>query len=322
MVALPFKKSVAKKSVTYLGLAGEKMPPTPFVLSPNVEPVWPPPHNGVFLDRLLDEVQNTSITKRDLNIAETLFRHRYLSVHHLSSLFFADVDDKKFIGRKLEKLTSFRILSSMGFSVSGKLAKTKIYYLDEGGATLLRVFRQRDLGDWRPAHNVRSLGYVFRLLIANELFVKLVRLTNFLAQGDGLGLFEIEPSLHLQDKLFLQPTAQFNFARDNGSKSIRCLVEVLRGNDIEYVPSKLRKYNDWYLRQNSGDPTVLFFITEQEDQAANVDKMIAAMGLNELHKWCRYTTDAHLASRTLDRAFFKIVRGEIEDIPVGIFTGV
>lgn len=306
----------------------EAMPPTPFIYNKDVEAIWPKGRKGLFVDRLLTDVRDGKITQRDLLIAETLFRHRYLTGNHMNALFFSEVKDRKFIRQKLEKLENLRIISHLNFKVNGKPAKTKIYFLDEGGAALLKIFKQMDIGDWSLANNIRHISYIFRLLMTNEVFVKLWRLTKKMSESVdnrlGLGAFELEPVLKCSGKNTLEPTAKFNFAgldRNGEMKFVNFFVEVLRGSEIEYLPTKLRKYNDWYLTTNPDKktPPILFMVTEREHQSLQVSQTMSALGLNELQKWCRYSTDNRLGNEPLDKAFFNVQKGEIIPSPVSLF---
>lgn len=305
--------------VETLGLVAEpKVPPTPFVFARGVEAIWPSVNRPVSIDRLLNDVQKNHLTTRDLNIAETLFRHRYLTGFHLNELFFKG-QNKKLIQQKLEKLTNLRLIQQFGWKINEKPAKTKVYCLDIGGAMLLEAFRKRDLHNWSLRDNLKAMPYIFRLLMANEVYVKLIQMTRLLGEEEGLAEYLIEPTLKISEnkRHEVHPTAKFSFQRK--SKTVDFLLEVLRESDIEYIPEKLRKFNDWYLAKNLKVPPVLLIVTEKESQALRIGEIIAALGLSELAKWSRFSTDLRIMSEPFHRTFFKLVNGAVEVTSSKIF---
>jgi len=298
-----------------------KMPPTPFISARGIEAVWYPNTRQVDIKRLLSDVQKNHLTTRDLNIVETLFRHRYLTSHQLSKLFF-DGQNKKIIHKRLDKLTNLRLVQLFKWRVNDKLANTKAYCLGKGGGLLLEVFRKRDLNGWSEHNNIKSISYIFQILMANEVYVKLVQLTKSLGEEEGLIEFKIEPKLQISDKKYHEicPTASFNFRRSG--RNVEFILEVLREPDIEYIPQKLKKLNEYYLVKNFKVPPVFILITEKDSQALRIGETIEVLGLTELDKWMRMSTDVRMASYPLSQAFFKVTKGVIEATSTKIFEMV
>lgn len=295
-----------------------KEPPTPFVLRPGIEIIWPQnrPYQPKFL---MTAVQKGYIRQRALNFTELVFRHRYISAVQARRIYFHG-EDKIRTKARLKQMEDWGLINRIRFQRDGRELPLQVYVLDRGGAELLRMIFGRDMSSWRFEQNIRKYSYIMRILAANEIFQRFNDFSRLLQehdQGDGVVGFEIEPTLVVSGKVLrYPPTAQFSFQR--GEDSVTFLIEVIRGAEaFEYLPKKLSQLQEYYLAfpRALGNPPVTIFMGEREDQLLKVNEILQAFNLDQVRQFSRYTTDELFGKSPLQESLCKIIENRLEIAP-------
>lgn len=268
-----------------------------------MEAVWGSP--GIYhADVLFKRIESGTITWRDLNIVEALFRHQYLTLQQIQTMFFPGIVRIRTVGDRLAKLGKMGVVRELRWKRNGRLTHTRVFMLDVGGAALLEAYLSKQFGDWHPRTLKRSLTYVFGILAANDLYMRLYNFAEELEDKGGISSPEIEPILSLGKTMSLGPmraktvipTFSFDFWREikvGEPFSLHFLLEVIRSSEhaISFLTTKLRLYEHWF-KENSNSKTVLVFVTENEVQIREIHKIIRALGFRNMEPFTRYTTDA------------------------------
>jgi len=284
---------------------------TPFIYDRSLEAVWGAP--GLYnADSLFKRIESGTITLRDLKIVEALFRHQYLTLQQIQSMFFPDASRIRTVGDRLAKLGKMGILRELRWKRNGRLTHTRVFLLDVGGAALLELYLGKQFGDWHPRTLKRALSYVFSILEANDLYMRLYQFAEELNGSGGISIPEIEPVLSLGKTASLGPmkfktvipTLSFEFWREfkpGETLNINFLIEVVRSSDhnISFLTTKLRLYEHWFM-SNPQKKTVLVFMTENEVQIREINKIIKALGFRTIEPLVRYSTDV-MAGGSLSR---------------------
>jgi|GEM_PF-5269201 hypothetical protein len=307
--------------------AGANPPPTPFVFRTDVSILWPKSRASQPL-LLMGAIQQGFISQRALDIVEGLYRHRYLSRVQLVEMFFSKVSKDR-SRDALKKVEHWGLVGSMRYKRLEKELPLRTYLLDRGGADILKMYHGREMRDWRFEMNLKSYEYILRILAANEVFLRFLRLGRQIAKKDndepedGAFFFEAEPTLMLSDKPhhYLMPTARFVFRRDG--KEIPFFIEVLRGsNAFLYLSAKLAKYEEYYkiFPLAAGNRPVTIFLAETDSALLKIDEMMRIFRYENLKPFARYTTDRFLAEHLLAEAFCKVVDRKLDVAPFKILS--
>lgn len=276
---------------------------SPFRMVAGAQQVWltpkvAPPSAGY----LLDLVRRNQITPRDLNIVETVYRGKFFTANQLYRLFFPNLLARSQAKNTLKRLLNMQLLSAFSWDAPGwqSGATPRIFALDEGGMILLRHYRGIPGMNFHASYAVKSMDYIFKILVANELFVRFVEQAP--PAGLGNSEFRVEPLLPLpkapEKKLI--PTAYFDYYTPRGP--LNFIVESIRGaNGIEHLVSKGRRLRD-FLEQSPG--VRLLILVEDVPQAQSVHWAMKANGISIEPL---YVTDSALLNKPLESSSFAFV---------------
>jgi len=262
---------------------------------------WAVQHKpGMVLVRL----RQGGFTPRDLAVLERLAGHRFLSGLQLYRMVFSAAS-RRVAKDRLGVLQDKGLVDCFRWQVNGgKLSSVKVYTLSHLGEKFLDLYHGSNLGT-RLRDNVRSMAYVFKILVANELYLNLSP-----RSGERPGLTEFR----LMPEGMAGVTALFRF---NNQRSKAFLVEVVRRDGLDWR-RRGEFLKDYYRRFGTGEEVpVLLLVAEDDHHARDVYE---ALGDEEIP--CRYTTDGRFFGRPLYEkgALFKFgARGELVEVEAEFF---
>lgn len=288
---------------------------TPFLHDPSYKQVWinhntPPPG----IPRLLKMIKNGQLNSRDLDILTCLYNCKFLTRHQIFQLCFAETSYTRAKAR-LKVLFDYRLISAFCWGPNEQsVSNIVVYCLGARGEELLRHYRGLNTKRWNESFNTREMEYIFKVLVVNEWFIRLMENSLTATNNNGLQDFKLEPALRAGRKRVV-PTGMFRYKNE---KERTFLLEVVR--NVDSLGDSLNYYGGYYrsLEEEQEKP-ILLFVVQEEAQALQIWNLIDERGLAFIP--ARFTTDARFVGLKLweHGAAFKVVSEGIRDVEPDLF---
>ena len=256
------------------------------------------------------------LTNKDLLVCEFLFNNRFATLYQINAMLKAN-GHTDLQSQRAFKLSQNRIINrfvmaedgeEVDFNDDGKV----VYCLDIGGKYLLTHYSTVDTTEWLTSNNMMSQDIIENVLMANEVYVKLLSTVK-----DKLVTFGILEERRVGKQ---STTIDFDFGIQSGETVKYYIGNFVRENDMpknfQNKAVKLESListNGWKKYYFGGETApACFFIGQDDAFALNI-----ATQINECYAFSgkdRYSSFARLMEKNLyDRdTFLKYENNGIE----------